>query len=167
MEPGTNVPGLLASMTSTKGYHKDDEKTAQNFRFIDGQWYTTPGDLGILNDNGTITLVGRGTMVINTGGEKVYPEEVDDVIKTMPDVDDCLVFGTPDEQFGQIVSAVVQPRAGAKLTDTEVTDWVRERLARYKAPRRVVFVDTVPRLPNGKADYPTARELTIESLAAD
>ena len=159
MEPGTGRPGLLASMTMTKGYHKGDAKTAENFRFINGEWYTTPGDLGILNADGTLTLVGRGSSVINTGGEKVYPEEVDDVVKTMNDVDDCLVFGMPDEQFGQIVNAVVQLREGAQVEPEDVTEWVRARLARYKAPRRIHFVDAVPRLPNGKADYPACREI--------
>lgn len=165
MEPGTGQPGLLASPTATKGYHNDDAKTAANFRMIDGQWYTTPGDLGVLNADGTLTLVGRGSLVVNTGGEKVYPEEVDDVIKTIPDVDDCLVIGMPDEQYGQIVSAVVQVRPGSQLTAEEVTEWVRERLARYKAPRRVFFVDRVPRLPNGKADYPAARSIADEQHA--
>ncbi len=159
MAPGTGEPGLLASMTMTKGYHNDDAKTAENFKFINGEWYTTPGDLGVLNADGTLTLVGRGSSVVNTGGEKVYPEEVDDVVKTMPDVDDCLVFGVPDEQFGQIVSAVVQLRPGSTVSDADITDWVRERLARYKAPRRIHFVDLVPRLPNGKADYPACREI--------
>jgi acyl-CoA synthetase (AMP-forming)/AMP-acid ligase II len=159
MEPGSGEPGLLASLTSTKGYHRDDEKTKQNFRYIDGEWYTTPGDLGLLNADGSLTLVGRGSSVVNTGGEKVYPEEVDDFIKQMPDVDDCLVFGMPDERFGQIVCAVVQIHGGASVTASDVTDWVRERMARYKAPRMVYFVDKVPRLPNGKADYPACREI--------
>lgn len=166
MEPGTGRPGLLASLTATKGYHNDDAKTAENFRLIGGEWYTTPGDLGTLNDDGTITLVGRGSLMVNTGGEKVYPEEVDDVVKTMPDVDDCLVIGMPDDQFGQIVSAIVQTRTGSSLTQDDVTAWVRGRLARYKAPRRVFFVDKVPRLPNGKADYPAARQIAADSFAA-
>ena len=159
MEPGSGEPGLLASQTMTKGYHKDEQKTSENFRYIDGVWYTTPGDLGVLNNDGTLTLVGRGSSVVNTGGEKVYPEEVDDVVKTMPEVDDCLVFGTPSEQFGQIVSAVVQLKPGETLSQEAVTDWVRERLARYKAPRLVYFVDVVPRMPNGKADYAAAKEI--------
>ncbi len=165
MEPGTGRPGLLASTTSTKGYHNDDAKTAENFRMINGQWYTTPGDLGVLNDDGTITLLGRGSLVINTGGEKVYPEEVDDVIKLLPDVDDCLVVGMPDDQYGQIVSAVVQVSEGSTLSAEDVTEWVRGKLARYKAPRRVFFVDKVPRMPNGKADYPAAREIAEQKYA--
>jgi 3-oxocholest-4-en-26-oate---CoA ligase len=159
MPPGTGKAGLLASTTSMAGYHKDPDLTAQAFRLIGDDWYTVPGDYGVFNDDGTVTLLGRGTSVINTGGEKVYPEEVDDVVKTMEDVDDCLVVGTPDERFGQAVTAVVQPRAGASLGEREVVEWVRARLAHYKAPRRVVIVDKVPRLPNGKPDYPATRRL--------
>lgn len=166
MPPGTGRPGLLASVTTTKGYFNDDEKTAQNFRMIGDTWYTTPGDLGVLNADGTLTLVGRGSNVVNTGGEKVFPEEVDNVVKAMPEVDDCLVVGMPDPQFGQIVSAVVQLRPGAALDAEQVTEWVRERLARYKAPRRVFFVDKVPRLPNGKPDYPKARDMAAEAFEA-
>lgn len=165
MTPGTGIPGLLASLTMTTGYHKDDEKTQQNFRWIEGAWYTTPGDLGILNADGTLTLVGRGSSVVNTGGEKVYPEEVDDVIKANPSVDDCLVLGIPDEQFGQIVCAVVQVKSGVELQPEDITEWVRERLARYKAPRRVLFVDQVPRLPNGKADYTAARDIATRQTS--
>ena len=165
MPPGTGKPGLLASTTTMAGYHKDPEKTAQTFRFIGDVWYTVPGDYGIFNDDGTVTLLGRGTSVINTGGEKVYPEEVDDVIKTIEDVDDCLVVGTPDERFGQAVTAVVQTRAGATTGEQEVIDWVRARLAHYKAPRRVVFVEKVPRLPNGKPDYPATRKLAEDAVA--
>ena len=167
MPTGTGRPGLLASLTSTKGYHNDDAKTAENFRMIGDDWYTTPGDLGVLNDDGTLTLVGRGSNVINTGGEKVFPEEVDNVVKAIPEVDDCLVLGMPDERYGQIVSAVVQLRPGAaQLSPEQVTAWVRDRLARYKAPRRVFFVDKVPRLPNGKPDYPAAKDLAANAFAA-
>jgi 3-oxocholest-4-en-26-oate---CoA ligase len=166
MPPGSGKAGLLASTTSMAGYHKDPEKTAQAFRFIDDVWYTVPGDYGIFHDDGTVTLLGRGTSVINTGGEKVYPEEVDDVVKTMEDVDDCLVVGMPDERFGQAVTAVVQPRAGATVREQEVVDWVRARLAHYKAPRRVVIVDKVPRLPNGKPDYPATRRLAERAASA-
>jgi len=165
MPAGTGRPGLLASLTTTKGYHNDDAKTAQNFRMIGDQWYTTPGDLGLLNADGTLTLVGRGSNVINTGGEKVFPEEVDNVVKAIPEVDDCLVLGMPDNQYGQIVSAVVQLHPGAEVTAEFVTEWVRERLARYKAPRRVFFVDKVPRLPNGKPDYPAARDIATAQFA--
>jgi 3-oxocholest-4-en-26-oate---CoA ligase len=164
---GTGKAGLLASTTTMAGYHNDPEKTAQAFRFIDDVWHTVPGDHGILNDDGTLTLLGRGTSVINTGGEKVYPEEVDDVVKAMEDVDDCLVVGTPDEHFGQAVTAVVQPRAGATVADHEIIDWVRARVAHYKAPRRVVIVDKVPRLPNGKPDYPTTYRLAERGTGAN
>jgi acyl-CoA synthetase (AMP-forming)/AMP-acid ligase II len=166
MPAGTGKAGLLASTTTMSGYHNDPEKTAQTFRYIDDVWYTVPGDLGMFNDDGTITLLGRGTSVINTGGEKVYPEEVDDVVKSIEDVDDCLVVGTPDERFGQAVTAVIQLRPGAELGERDVIDWVRARLAHYKAPRQVVFVGKVPRMPNGKPDYPTTRRLAEEAVAS-
>lgn len=162
--PGTGKAGLLASTTTMVGYHKDPAKTAETFRYIDDVWYTVPGDYGILNDDGTVTLLGRGSSVINTGGEKVYPEEVDDVIKTMADIDDCLVVGTPDERFGQQVTAVVQPRAGTTVNETAVIEWVKARLAHYKAPRRVIVVDKVPRLPNGKPDYPATLGLADNAV---
>jgi len=161
----SDKPGLLASPTSTTGYHKDPEKTQQNFRMINGAWYTTPGDLGMLTEDGKVILIGRGTSVINTGGEKVYPEEVDDVIKQLPEVDDCLVVGTPDERFGQQVTAVIQVRPGAEVTLEQVREHVRSRLAHYKAPRAVVVVPKVPRFPNGKPDYPTTKELAEKALA--
>lgn len=165
MPTTSREPGLLASLTSTQGYHKDPDKTRENFRFIEGQWYTTPGDLGRYNDDGTITLIGRGSSVINTGGEKVFPEEVDDVVKTLPDIDDCLVVGTPDERFGQQVTAVVQRRASGASTEQVIIDHVKSKLAHYKAPRAVVFVDKVPRLPNGKPDYPSARQMAEAGLS--
>ncbi|MGE0881751.1 MAG: AMP-binding protein [Acidimicrobiia bacterium] len=161
----SDQPGLLASVTGMAGYHKDPEKTAQNFRHINGLWYTTPGDLGRYNPDGTITLIGRGSSVINTGGEKVYPEEVDDVVKQLEDVDDCLVVGTPNERFGQQVTAVVQRRKGGTVSEQEIIDYVRTKLAHYKGPRAVVFVEKVPRLQNGKPDYPTTREIAEKAMA--
>lgn len=166
MPPGTGKPGLLASLTANKGYYNDPEKTKQNFRMINGSWYTVPGDYGLFNEDGTMVLLGRGTSVINTGGEKVHPEEVDDVVKTMPDVDDCLVVGTPDERWGQAVTAVVQLRPGATMTADDVTQFVKTKLAAYKAPRRVVFVTKVPRLPNGKPDYPTTKKIAEDAVTA-
>jgi 3-oxocholest-4-en-26-oate---CoA ligase len=167
MPPGTGKAGLLASTTAMAGYHKDPAKTAETFRLIGDVWYTIPGDYGLFNDDGTLTLLGRGSSVINTGGEKVFPEEVDDVVKTLDEVDDCLVVGTPDERFGQTVTAVVQPRAGATVSERAVIERVRGRLAHYKAPRRVVVVDKVPRLPNGKPDYPATHRLAARAIASE
>ena len=162
---GSEKTGVLASPTATVGYHKDPEKTKENFREINGAWYTVPGDLASMRGDGTVILIGRGSSVINTGGEKVYPEEVDDVVKELPDVDDCLVVGTPDERWGQRVTAVIQVRPGTEVTLDQVRDHVRGRLAAYKAPRSLVVVPKVPRFPNGKADYPTTKELAEKALA--
>ena len=151
--------GLIAAVTQTTGYYKHPEKTAETFRTINGERYVVPGDLGRIEPDGSITLLGRGTSVVNTGGEKVHPEEVEDVLKAMPSVVDAIVVGIPDERLGQAVAAVVQPRSGASLTAAEVEAAVREHLAGYKAPRRVAFVDEIPRSPNGKADLAHARAL--------
>ena len=124
-----------------------------------------PGDLGRIEPDGTITLLGRGTSVVNTGGEKVHPEEVEDVLKALPSVVDAIVVGIPDERLGQAVAAVVQRRPGASLSEAEVVAAVREQLAGYKAPRRVVFVDEIPRSPNGKADLARARALAAGAAA--
>jgi acyl-CoA synthetase (AMP-forming)/AMP-acid ligase II len=151
--------GLIAAVTQTSGYFKHPEKTAETFRTIDGQAYVVPGDLGVIDPDGTITLVGRGSSVINTGGEKVHPEEVEEAMANVAGVADVIVVGVPDERLGQAVAAIVQRGPGSSISEDELVAIVRERLAGYKAPRRVVFVDEIPRFPNGKADLRRAREL--------
>ncbi len=151
--------GLIAAVTHTSGYYKHPEKTAETFRTINGEWYVVPGDLGRIEPDGTITLLGRGTSVVNSGGEKVHPEEVEDVLKAIPSVVDAIVVGIPDERLGQAVGAVVQRTPASSLSEAEIVAAVREQLAGYKAPRRVVFVDEIPRSPNGKADLVAARAL--------
>jgi acyl-CoA synthetase (AMP-forming)/AMP-acid ligase II len=151
--------GLIAAVTQTSGYFKHPEKSAETFRTIDGQAYVVPGDLGVIDPDGTITLVGRGSSVINTGGEKVHPEEVEEALRTATGVSDAIVVGVPDERLGQAVAAIVQRGPGSSISEAELVAIVRERLAGYKAPRRVVFVDEIPRSPNGKADLRRAREL--------
>ncbi len=139
------------------GYYKDAEKTAQTFREIRGQRWSFPGDFATVAADGSITLLGRGSSVINTGGEKVFAEEVEEAVKRHPLVDDCLVIGMPDEQWGQCVTAVVStlgPVAQADLIDS-----ARAHLAPFKLPRRIVFTPQVPRGANGKADYAEARRL--------
>jgi 3-oxocholest-4-en-26-oate---CoA ligase len=160
---GTDIPadsteiGTFCVPTVAKGYRNDPERTAATFRVIDGRQYVLMGDLGRWNADGTITLIGRGTSVINTGGEKVFPEEVEKVIRALPAVDDCVVLGLPDERFGQRVAAVVQPR-GEGLDPAAVTAAVRQHLAGYKVPRTVVIAP-VPRAPNGKPMFDAARRL--------
>jgi acyl-CoA synthetase (AMP-forming)/AMP-acid ligase II len=148
--------GLLAGPTTASGYYRDPEKTAAAFRVIDGVQYAMPGDLGRIETDGTVTLIGRGMATINTGGEKVYPTEVEEAIRSHPGVDDCLVIGVPDARFGQCVAALVV-RGGAHPVEAgDVAGAVRKTLAGYKVPRRIRFVEALPRLPNGKIDYPRA-----------
>jgi 3-oxocholest-4-en-26-oate---CoA ligase len=148
--------GLLAGPTTASGYYRDPEKTAAAFRVIDGVQYAMPGDLGRIETDGTVTLIGRGMATINTGGEKVYPTEVEEAIRSHPGVDDCLVIGVPDARFGQCVAALVV-RGGAHPVEAgAVAGAVRKTLAGYKVPRRIRFVEALPRLPNGKIDYPRA-----------
>ncbi|MFI5953164.1 AMP-binding protein [Cryptosporangium sp. NPDC051539] len=163
---GSDVPawsperGMFLVPTVARGYLNDPERTAKVFRVINGAHYVLTGDWGEWNDDGTVTLIGRGTSTINTGGEKVFPEEVENLIRALPGVEDCVVLGRPDEQFGQRVAAVVQletdePPATATA---RITAAVRAGLASYKVPRTIVF-SPVPRAPNGKILYPLARRL--------
>ncbi len=151
--------GLLANTTTATGYHGDPERTRTTYFHIDGVRYATPGDLGRIEADGTVTLIGRGTATINSGGEKIYPGEVEDVIKEMPEVDDCLVFGVPDERFGQHVAALVVTEPDRIVEVADVLSAVRSTLAGYKAPRELRFVDSIPRLANGKVDYSVAAQL--------
>ncbi len=115
--------------------------------------------------DGTLILLGRGSQVINSGGEKIYPEEVEEAVKRADGVVDCLVVGVDDDKFGQAVTAVASVAPGASPDEAEVIATVKEQLAGYKAPKRVVFVSEVPRAPNGKADYKTARQLALDAPA--
>ncbi|MEU8118515.1 acyl-CoA synthetase [Spirillospora sp. NPDC049024] len=142
------------------GYYNDPGKTASTFFTApDGTRWSIPGDFAILEEDGTITLLGRGSLVINTGGEKVYPEEVEVALKDHPAVEDAVVVGLPDERFGQRVAAVVAPRPGATVTLEELTEYCRGRLAGYKLPRQMTLVDEVQRTAVGKSDYKWARSL--------
>jgi fatty-acyl-CoA synthase len=156
---------MLAAPTFTSGYYKDPGKTAEIYHSRDGQPFVTPGDYGRINADGTITLMGRGSGVVNTGGEKVFAEEVEGVVKSYEGVEDCLVFGTPDDRFGHVVTAVVQPRTGFSLDLDALVEHVGRHLARYKVPRRIL-IDKVPRHPNGKQDYAAAKALTEQIQSA-
>jgi fatty-acyl-CoA synthase len=161
---GSVIPGSSDEVgqfllpTVARGYRNDPERTAQTFRTIDDQRYVLPGDWGRWNADGTITLIGRRTSTINTGGEKVFPEEVEKVVLLDANIEDCLVFGLPDERFGQRVVAIVQPVAGRAVAPAEVLRFVHDRLAGYKVPKEVVVAD-VPRGPNGKALFAEARRI--------
>jgi 3-oxocholest-4-en-26-oate---CoA ligase len=160
VEPGSPEPGLVAvSGYIPVGYYKDEAKTAATFPVIDGVRYSLPGDWATVEADGSVTLLGRGSVCINTGGEKVFPEEVEEVLKTAGGVVDAVCVGVPDERFGEAVTAVVAPSPGETPDEDEIAEAVeRSGLSRFKRPRHVVVVEAVPRGPNGKADYAWARE---------
>jgi fatty-acyl-CoA synthase len=160
VKPGSGEVGYLAVGGNIPlGYFKDPEKTAETFREVDGRRYSIPGDYATVEEDGTITLLGRGSVSINSGGEKIFPEEVEEAVKQHPSVADAVVVGVPDERFGEAVAAVVALAPGRSADEDEISEAVeRSGLARFKRPRHVVVVDTVPRGPNGKADYAWARE---------
>ena len=147
------------------GYYKDEAKTAATFRVVDGVRYSIPGDYATVEADGTIQLLGRGSACINTGGEKVYPEEVELLLREHPGVFDCLVVGVPDERFGEIVVALVVPTARAGADEDALATWCRGRLSGYKRPKRFLLVDTLDRSAAGKADY-TKLRARAESLVA-
>ncbi len=165
VEPGSDEVGMVAAGGNVPlGYYKDAEKSAKTFRVIDGVRYSFPGDLAKVAADGSLILLGRGSQVINSGGEKIFPEEVEEAVKRVDGVIDCLVVGVDDDTFGQAVTAVASVEPGAVVTEGEIIESVKGELARFKAPKSVVFVDAVPRAPNGKADYGTARDLAMAAL---
>ncbi len=145
-------------------YYKDPEKTAATFPVVDGVRWSVPGDHARIEDDGTITLLGRGSVSINTGGEKVYPEEVEAALKGHPAVFDAVVVGVPDDRWGERVVALVQSRPGADPVFDDLDAHVRDHVAGYKAPRDVVLVDEILRSPSGKPDYRWAKATAIDRL---
>lgn len=165
IQPGSGEAGLIGRAGPIpQGYYKDPEKTAQTFRTINGVRYAMPGDYCIVEPDGTLTLLGRGSQCINSGGEKVFVEEVEETIKQHPAVADALVLGTPDERWGQAVTAVVKLHPGASANEQQIQQQVREHLAGYKVPKQVLFNDRIERLPNGKADYRAAKTFVEQTL---
>ena len=159
VEPGSDDVGMVAAGGNVPiGYYKDEEKSARTFRVIDGVRYSFPGDFAKIAADGSLILLGRGSQVINTGGEKVFPEEVEEAVKRVDGVRDCLVVGIENEKFGQAVTAVVSLEDGASIDSAGIITSVKNDLAGFKAPKSVIFVDQVPRAPNGKADYRAAKE---------
>ncbi len=165
IKPGSGEVGLLCNGGMVPiGYYKDEAKSAETFRVFNGVRYSVPGDYARLEADGTITLLGRGSTCINSGGEKIYPEEVEEAVKSHPLVYDCLVVGVPDERFGECVTAVMSVADQASLDPDDVKSHVRTLLADYKAPRHYVITETVPRADNGKADYKTAKTIALDDL---
>jgi fatty-acyl-CoA synthase len=147
------------------GYYKDPERTARTFREVDGQRFAVTGDWAKYTADGDLVFVGRGSGCINSAGEKIFPEEVEEAIKLHPGVADAAVFGVADGQFGQKVAAVVEPDDGRRLVPSEIMDHVRLHLAGFKVPRHVWFVDSLERTPAGKLDYQRLRSMTEDLLA--
>ena len=167
MATSVGAVGRLARSGSVPlGYYKDPEKSARTFLEIDGTRYSVPGDFARIEADNKVTLLGRGSNCINTGGEKVYPEEVEMALKAHPDVYDVLVVGVTDENYGQAVSAVVQPRGENQPTLEELRTFLRPMLSGYKLPRAVTYVPEIPRSATGKANYPKARELVTAAKNA-
>ena len=155
VEPGSGVIGKIArSGDIPLGYYNDPKKTAEVFIQVRGTRYVMPGDYATVEADGSITLLGRGSIVINSGGEKIFPEEVESAVRSHPDVMDAIVCGAPDERWGQTVAAIVQPRVGHDAPSlASLQEHCRESIAGYKLPRRLYVVDAVERSPSGKPDY--------------
>jgi 3-oxocholest-4-en-26-oate---CoA ligase len=167
VEPGSGQVGRVAVKGHQPiGYYKDPEKTAKTFIEIDGGRYSIPGDYAMVEADGTLTLLGRGSVCINTGGEKVFPEEVEEALKTHPTVADAVAVGVPDERFGEAITAVVELSPGAELDEQSVIAHVKEHLAAFKAPKRVLAVDTIGRAANGKVDYKRLKEHASKEVAS-
>lgn len=168
VEPGSGVVGLFARGGHIPlGYYKDPDKTAAMFTEVDGRRYVTPGDSAVVEADGSITLLGRGNMCVNTGGEKVFPEEVEGALKSHPDVFDAVVVGVADERLGQRVAAVLQLRPDRDADFAGIDAHVRTRIAGYKVPRSFWLADEITRTPGGKPDYRWATRFTEENPAAE
>jgi acyl-CoA synthetase (AMP-forming)/AMP-acid ligase II len=163
--PGSGVIGRVAVKGITPvGYYKDPEKSARTFLVLDGDRYSVPGDYATVEADGTLKLLGRGSVCINTGGEKVYPEEVEEVLKTHPGIRDAVAVGVPDEKWGEAICAVIEPHEGTTVDEDDVIAHVKSHLAGFKAPKRVLPVQTIGRAPNGKVDYKRLRNEAIERV---
>ena len=165
LEPGSDKIGMIGTSGLVPvGYYKDKAKSDKTFKEVNGVRYSFPGDYAKLEKDGSITLLGRGSNCINSAGEKIYPEEVEEAIKRNKEVFDCLVVGVDDQKFGQKVIAVVSMESDTHITQDLLVDSTRAFLAGYKLPKKIIFVDEVKRAPNGKANYKWAKEIANESL---
>jgi len=166
VEPGSGEIGRVAvGGFQPIGYYKDPEKTAATFIEFEGKRYSCPGDYAMVEADGHLTLLGRGSVVINTGGEKVFPEEVEEVLKTHPAVRDAVAVGVPDEKFGEVVAAVVEAADDEDVPADQLIAHVRTKLANYKAPKYVFRVQTIGRAPNGKVDYKALKAYATDARA--
>ncbi|MDP1819902.1 MAG: acyl-CoA synthetase, partial [Acidimicrobiales bacterium] len=167
VEPGSSEIGMVGVGGRVPlGYYKDEEKSARTFKVIDGVRYSIPGDFATVEADGTIRLLGRGSVCINTGGEKVFPEEVEEALKTHPAVRDAVVVGVPDEKWGEAITALVELAPGDEPDGDALIAHVKGRIAAFKAPKHVLLVDTVGRAPNGKVDYKRCRAEAVERVGA-
>jgi 3-oxocholest-4-en-26-oate---CoA ligase len=166
VEPGSGEIGRVAvGGFQPIGYYKDPEKTAATFIEFEGKRYSCPGDYAMVEADGQLTLLGRGSVVINTGGEKVFPEEVEEVLKTHPGVRDAVAVGVPDDKFGEVVAAVIEPSGDEDVPAEQLIAHVRTKLANYKAPKYVFRVQTIGRAPNGKVDYKALKAYAADARA--
>ena len=164
---GSGQPGFLGVTGRLPiGYYKDEAKTASTFPVINGRRYSIAGDMATVDTDGTIVFLGRGSATINTGGEKVFPEEVESVMRDIPDIVDCCIVGLPDPRWGQRVVAVAQLRLDATMTGPQIVEQLRAGLASYKVPKQVVLVPSLERGPNGKIDYRRVTEMASNADAA-
>jgi len=168
VEPGSGQIGKVAVRGYTPvGYYKDEEKSKATFFEIDGQTYSIPGDFATVEADGSLTLLGRGSQCINTAGEKVFPEEVEEVLKRHPSVHDAVVVGLPDDKWGQSVNAVVELWPDSELDEPILIDHVKANLAGFKAPKRVLAIETIGRAPNGKVDYKRLTRYAADELGVE
>jgi acyl-coenzyme A synthetase/AMP-(fatty) acid ligase len=166
--PGSGERGMVALRGRTPiGYYKDEAKSAATFVIHDGVRWSIPGDWAEVESDGTLKLYGRGSQCINTGGEKVYPEEVEEALKLHPTVADAAVVGVPDERFGEAITALVEAHAGDEVDERALIAHVKERLAHYKAPKRVLTIPSVGRAANGKLDYKALKADALRQLDLD
>ena len=163
--PGTGERGRVALRGRTPvGYYKDEAKSASTFLVHDGVRWSIPGDWAEVEADGTLKLYGRGSQCINTGGEKVYPEEVEEALKTHPTVNDAAVVGVPDDRFGEAITALVEPHPGDTIDEAALIAHVRLHLAAFKSPKRILTIDSIGRAANGKLNYAALKEEALRRL---
>jgi acyl-CoA synthetase (AMP-forming)/AMP-acid ligase II len=163
VKPGSGVTGKIARYGDIPvGYYNDPVKTDEVFIHVDGVRYVMPGDFATVEEDGSITLLGRGSVSINSGGEKIFPEEVESAVRSHPEVFDAIVVGAPDERWGQRVAAIIQPRADKHPSLEDIQDHCRDAIAGYKVPRQLHVVEAIVRSPSGKPDYRWAAGIVSE-----